>query len=377
MTNTKNPEHPDKPGVVVGVSGGVDSAVSLYLLQEQGYEVAALNLVTSDAGLDKLDDVRSVCDRAGVKLIIADVRNEFEKTIVNDFIQGYLQGRTPNPCILCNPVIKFRVLIEEADRLGYSYVATGHYAKIDRYMPTNRLALVRSAGGIKDQTYFLYRLEQEQLRRIIFPLSEMDKEQTRKISLDYNIKVSGGNNIAAKKESQDNCFVGESGYAEFIRQELEKRGDHDLLQLFAEGPVLDIAGMHIGTHKGLVHYTVGQRKGFAVKSSERLFVIGKIAAENALVVGTYENILSRRLKVADPVFSGMARITSGTRLAARIRYSALALPCTVYPGPGSSLEVIFDDPAAAPAPGQSCVFYQDGMVMAGGYIALPDIGLRC
>lgn len=368
--------NPCKTRVLLGMSGGVDSSVALFLLKEQGFEVIGLTLLTSDRSLLSIPDVEAVCARAGIKLIIADVREHFRQVIIKDFVSGYLQGRTPNPCVLCNPLLKFAVLLAEADKNDCAFIATGHYAAIEPYRPTGRLALTGSAAGIKDQTYFLYRLTQEQLGRIIFPLSGMNKAKTRETAAALDLTGTAGKLLAGKKDSQDNCFIGEEGYAEFIRNHLMEHNEDKALSLLEPGPVLDISGKEIGSHRGLVHYTIGQRRGFQVQSSERLFVIGKSAADNALVVGSFEHILRKAIRVADPVYSGLAGIEEATELEARIRYSARPVPCTVTKREDGSLQVVFAEPAAAPAPGQSCVFYRGNQVMAGGFINMAETGFR-
>lgn len=376
MMSIKKSETGRRLHVLLGMSGGVDSSVALFLLQKQGFSVTGLTLITSDAGLDNMEDARAVCDQAGAAHVVADVRKEFAATVVEDFISGYLQGRTPNPCILCNPTIKFSTLLQEADRLGCEYVATGHYARISPYLPTGRLSLTRSGAGIKDQTYFLYRLSQTQLSRIIFPLADLVKDETKKIAAELGVKSADGENMELRKESQDNCFIGAEGYAEYIRQQLEKRDDREALRLLEPGPVLDVSGREIGRHSGLINYTVGQRRGINVRTSERLFVLGKVAKKNALVVGAYEHVLQDTIKVIEPVYSGLKKIDPETQLDARIRYSARAVPCLVTALGDGSLSVRFTAPAAAPAPGQSCVFYRGDQVMAGGYIAFPEMALR-
>ena len=363
------PINPGRGKVLLGMSGGVDSSVASFLLQREGWEVTGLSLLTCDAGKPGLEDAEAVCRSLGIPWQMTDVRTEFRNTVIRDFIAGYLQGRTPNPCILCNPTIKFAVLAREADRLGCQAIATGHYARITRVPDSGRLALARTDAGLKDQTYFLYRLSQAQLGRMIFPLAGLDKPAVRRIAAEQQLAGRHGQPVAAKPDSQDNCFVPDGDYASYIRAELAAQGDETGLRLTEPGPVVNMSGEQVGTHKGLIHYTLGQRKGFQVQTIERLFVVGKNPAANSLTVGSYAQVLRRTILVVDPVYSGLAAIAPGERLMAKIRNSAREVPCRVDPLADGSLLVTFDQPAAAPAAGQSCVFYRDGLIMAGGFIA--------
>ncbi len=361
------PNH--SPGrILLGMSGGVDSSVSAFILKKQGYEVIGLSLLTHDAGVAGLSDAKAICSQLGIEWLMVDVRKEFQQIVISDFIDSYLLGRTPNPCIICNPAIKFAALYREAQKMDCSHVATGHYAKIEKVTGSGRFALAKTEAGLKDQTYFMYRLSQEQLSRLIFPLSGMDKEQVRLIAAQAGLRIQDGSRIAEKPDSQDNCFIPSGDYANFIQNDPKVRNNESLLDLTRPGTVVDQNGRPIGTHRGLIHYTVGQRKGFQVKTTERLFVVGKIPSTNSLVVGPFDQVLRSEIKVIKPVYSGLAAIGPGESLEARIRNSAREVPCKVYPMADDCLKAIFEQPVAAPAPGQSCVFYRDGLIMAGGFI---------
>ncbi len=423
-----------KRRVLLGMSGGVDSSVACFLLKEQGYDVVGLTLLTNPRSDEHLDDVKAICRQAGIKLIVADVRQSFKTLIIDDFIRSYAQGHTPNPCVLCNPAIKFSVFIEAADANDCDFVATGHYAAIQKHPETGRLTLTRTDAGLKDQTYFMYRLTQEQLSRVIFPLSGWQKKTIRQKAASLGLIGHQGSDLASKPDSQDNCFVPEAGYAEFIRTELEKNGPHEWLNLLEPGPVKNTQGETIGTHRGLIHYTIGQRKGFQVKTTDRLFVLGKDPGRNALIVGQHHQVMRQKILVTDPVYSGLDAIKTGQQLQAKIRNSANPKPCRVYPvhnmtdetpdglfsgseaannssaidhasdkkqsleetssdaalktasdktasaavkagkasndeGSPAALLVVFDESVPAPAPGQSCVFYDGDYIMAGGFIS--------
>ncbi len=355
--------------VLLGMSGGVDSSVACFMLQEQGFEVIGVTLLTNPLSLDHLDDVKAVARQAGIRLLVEDVQPRFSNLIIRDFVEAYASGRTPNPCVLCNPAVKFDALESVADQEGCGYFATGHYAAVRHFADRGRYALTQTDAGQKDQTYFMYRLSQKQLSRLILPLSGYRKEQVRDKARTLGLAAHDGQHLSIKPDSQDNCFIGKEGYAGYIRQHLETHGPARWLQLFAPGPVLNPDGEEIGRHRGLIHYTTGQRKGFDVKTTERLFVLGKQPERNALIVGSYDRVKRTTITVVDPVYSGLARIEPGQRLMARIRNSAAPVPCEVVPQPDGRIEVNFDEAVAAPAAGQSCVFYDRGCIMAGGYIS--------
>lgn len=355
--------------VLLGMSGGVDSSVAAFLLQQQGWQVCGVSLLTNNATLSSLKDAQALSRQLGIDWELADVRPEFRQLIIQDFVNAYSHGRTPNPCILCNPLIKFATLGAIADRLGCQAIATGHYASIRTIAGSGRLALTKTAAGLKDQTYFLYRLDQQQLARLIFPLAGMAKPDVRQIADQACLSGTLGADLSQKPDSQDNCFIPDGDYSAFVSRELEKGGAAAEIALTKPGIVVNTSGQPIGTHNGLINYTIGQRKGFSVQTTDRLFVIGRDYALNTLIVGDYLGVMRSEIKVVEPVYSGLEQIQAGEHLEARIRNSAKEVPCTVYPGINGSLRVVFDQPIAAPAPGQSCVFYRDDMIMAGGFIA--------
>lgn len=370
MTPTNPALAADSPGrILLGMSGGVDSSVAAFLLRQQGWEVIGLTLLTHDGGRETAEDASSVCRQLGLEWHLADVREKFAQIVIKDFIEGYLAGRTPNPCIICNPAIKFVTLYEEAERLSCSAVATGHYAAISRNPENGRLALMKTESGLKDQTYFMYRLNQDQLSRLIFPLSGLDKASVRQIAAQAGLLGSKGSKIAEKPDSQDNCFIPNGNYAEYIEKSLTNSTYAAGIKQINPGPVINMSGQQIGTHQGLIHYTFGQRKGFQVQTTERLFVVGKIPATNSLIVGLHDQVMRSQIRVREMVFSGLAALNPGERLEARIRNSAREVPCTVFPEGENQCRVEFDQPVSAPAPGQSCVFYRNSLIMAGGFIA--------
>ncbi|MEA4888299.1 MAG: tRNA 2-thiouridine(34) synthase MnmA [Clostridiaceae bacterium] len=356
--------------VLLGMSGGVDSSVASLLLRRQGWQVRGLTMITHDGGFAAAEDARAVCDTLSIPLLVVDVREAFRRLVVDDFISAYLMGLTPNPCIRCNPAVKFSLLIREADRLGCSAIATGHYAGIRRNPATGRLALLKTPSGRKDQTYFLHRLDQSQLNRLTFPLEGLQKPAVRQIAAEYGLSGQDGSSLAVKPDSQDICFIPDGNYTDFIRRELLRHGPSDALKLTEPGKTVDINGKTIGSHQGLIHYTVGQRKGFQVRTTDRLFVIGMELSSNTLIVGPYEQVLKKQIRVGEIVYSGAESFKAGDRLLARIRSSAREMPCQVEPEPDGDLAVTFEQPVSAPSPGQSCVFYDRDLIMAGGIIRM-------
>jgi tRNA-specific 2-thiouridylase len=356
-------------GVIIGMSGGVDSSVASLLLKQQGFTVIGLSLITHDRGMEAVADARAVCRRLGQELIVVDVRDSFRESIVHDFVDAWLAGLTPNPCVRCNPAIKFKTLLDTADQYGFRSVATGHYACVRRHPGSGRLALAKTDSGQKDQTYFLYRLQQEQLARLIFPLAGLSKPEVRRIAADYGLEGEQGTALAEKPDSQDICFIPEQDYLGLIRDEIVRRDLDDAQKVLEPGPIVDLQGRTIGRHKGLLAYTIGQRKGFDVKTTERLFVAARNFHDNTLVVAPFDHVLKQKIQVESVVYSGIGQFEDGQRAAARVRSSAQPAACRVFNSTDQTLTVLFDQPVAAPAPGQSCVFYDEGMILAGGIIA--------
>lgn len=351
----------EKGKVVVGLSGGVDSTVAAYLLKQQGYEVigVTMDMWQGENSQKAIADASRIAEKLGIAYHVLDMREDFRRCVVDDFIRQYQRGQTPNPCIVCNRWVKGQALLEKAGELGASHIATGHYARIERHPETGRFAIRNSVTAAKDQTYALYRLTQEQLAAMLLPIGDYEKEEVRKIA-------EGIDGFVAKKgDSQDICFIPDGDYAAFIEAQGASCGE--------AGDFVDLAGKPLGRHKGLVHYTVGQRKGLGIAFGKPMYVYGMRAAENQVVLCENETLFRTTLLIGDIANMAIGKFEDGMRFRAKIRYAHRAAWCTVHPLGEDRLECVFDAPQRAVTPGQSVVFY-DGEYVAGGGFILPDEG---
>ncbi len=338
------------------MSGGVDSSVAAILLQRDGYDVSGITMciAAESAGGGKkccspedITDARKVCRDLGVEHHVLSMSGEMEKRVIGPFVDEYLKGRTPNPCILCNEHIKFRALVDSLGASGMDLLATGHYARMSE--ESGVPALMRPMDRTKDQTYFLYSVERERLAKVLFPLGDLTKGEVRKIAAEAGLKVS------EKPESQDVCFWPEEGGAAFF----SSRGIESL-----PGDIVSVSGEILGRHEGIFNYTVGQRRGMGISAPNPLYVLSIDPETNTVVAGEEEHLFSARL-FADPV--NFIPGESGGRAEAKIRYGHGPVPCE-FTISGDTLEVTFDDPQKAITPGQSVVIYRDDVVIGGGII---------
>lgn len=341
---------------LIAMSGGVDSSVAVRLMQEQGEDCVGvtMSLFPKNAG-DHTDDTaaaRAVAERLGVPFYVEDYQEEFKKEIIDSFVQAYLHGRTPNPCIVCNKKLKFGKLMERAAQLGCDKVVTGHYAQIEKDSDT--YLLKKAEDRNKDQSYMLYRLSQEQLEKSRFPLGAYQKTEIREMA-----KAWGFVN-ARQKDSQDICFVPDGDYARVI-EEYTKEGSRP-------GPFVDTEGVAIGTHRGIIHYTVGQRRGLGIAAQEPLYVCRIDPEQNTVVLGYREKLFSRELDTEEFNWITGSIPTQPVRCRAKIRYHHEEELCTVYPEGDASAHIVFDMPQRAITPGQSVVLYDGDFVLGGGTI---------
>lgn len=340
--------------IVIGMSGGVDSSVAAYLLKEQGYEVIGVTMQTGSVPPETLEDAKRVAQKIGIPHYVMDFQNEFRQFVIEDFARSYLAGRTPNPCIACNRLVKWESLMQRAKELGASLVATGHYTKPVR-LENGRYTLQRTEGG-KDQTYVLYRLTQEELSRTQMPLADYRKEEVRELAVRIGLSV------ADKPDSQEICFIPEGNYVGFLEQYTGIK--------MQPGFFVDVSGNRLGMHKGLWHYTVGQRKGLGIALGKPVFVTEIRPETNEVVLGENEQVFSDGLIAAEMNYMAVDGIHAGAtvRLEGQIRYSHRPAPGVLEAREDGTVCFWFDTPQRAVTPGQGAVFYQNGQIWAGGTV---------
>ncbi len=358
--------------VAVAMSGGVDSSVAALLLKERGFEVAGFHMSLFDAAEgggaapgaccseESSLAARAVCDIIGADFFCLDFKEAFRNSVIVPFVESYLAGRTPNPCVECNRAVKFDALLKDIKGLGFDCLATGHYARRER--DGDRWRLRRGADRLKDQSYFLYMLDSPALESILFPLGELKKEEVRRIA------VRAGLPSAEREESQDICFAGDGAYEQVI--ERAQPGG------FAPGPIFDVSGKEIGRHTGIVNYTVGQRRGMGVSAAEPLYVLKILGSENAIIAGPRSELAASGLAFAEAVFQfGEPRL--GAFYDAVVRHKSKPVKaeyigiyrCGQEEAAGRRLHsIIFENPVDGIAPGQSVVLYDGDMVAGGGII---------
>ncbi len=358
MKNTKK--------VVVGMSGGVDSSVAAYLLKEQGYDVIGVTMqIWQDeeraveeenggcCGLSAVDDARRVAAALDIPYYVMNFKKEFKENVIDYFIDEYLHGRTPNPCIACNRYVKWESLLKRSMDIGADYIATGHYARIEK-LPNGRYSLKRSATLAKDQTYALYNLTQEQLARTLMPVGEYSKDEVRQMAEKINLRV------ANKPDSQDICFVPDGDYAGFIERTLDAE--------LPTGNFVTLDGKVLGKHKGITHYTVGQRKGLGLALGYPAFVIEIRPETNEVVIGTNEDSMSNYVRANKLNFMSIPDLTEPMRVFAKIRYNHKGAWCTIEKTGEDEILCTFEEPQRAITPGQAVVFYDGDYVLGGGTI---------
>ena len=351
---------------MIAMSGGVDSSVAAYLMQTLGYECTGVTMRLCDnallgeeqesscCSLDDVEDARSVAYRLGMRFYVFNSTDDFRAKVVDKFVRSYEEGLTPNPCIDCNRHLKFDDLLRKALTLGNDCIATGHYARIRQDTQTGRYLLYKAADPMKDQSYFLASLTQEQLAHVCFPLGELTKEQVRQIAQEQ------GFINARKRDSQDICFVPDGDYVAFMKRYTGKT--------YEPGDFLDLQGNVVGTHCGAVGYTLGQRKGLGLAMGEPVYVCAKDMAKNTVTVGPNDALFAKTLVANDWNWIPFPTLTEPMRVTAKARSRHDPQSATVYPGENGTARVTFDEPQRAMTPGQAVVLYNDDQVIGTGTI---------
>lgn len=356
----------EKKRVVVGMSGGVDSSVAAWLLKEQGYDVIGVTMqIWQDeeeklqeenggcCGLTAVDDARRVAASLDIPYYVMNFKREFKENVIDYFVDEYIGGRTPNPCIACNRFVKWESLLKRSMDIGADYIATGHYARVEQ-LPNGRYAVRTSATGRKDQTYALYNLTQEQLKRTLMPVGGYTKEEIREMAAKMNLPV------AHKPDSQDICFVPDGDYASYIE---ETAGVH-----VPEGNFVLTDGTVIGTHKGITHYTVGQRKGLGLALGYPAFVLEIRPETNEVVIGTHVESMAESLRANRLNFMSVDDLTEPKRVFTKIRYNHKGVWATIEKVGEDEILCTFEEAQRAVTPGQAVVFYDGDYVLGGGTI---------
>jgi len=358
------------------MSGGVDSSVAAALLKDRGEEIVGFTMQLWNqrrrlgpggepqpsrcCSLDDVYDARRVAEDLAFPFYVVNLEEEFERAVVHPFVQDYLEGRTPIPCVSCNSRLKFARLVALARQVGADKVATGHYARVRQDRDSGRFVLMKGLDGSKDQSYFLFEMTQKQLAKAVFPLGDLTKAEVRSIARGLGLET------ADKPESQEICFIPDGDYARFV----EEYAGSEMVSaaVSARGPIVNVAGVEIGEHSGLHRYTIGQRRGIGISSAEPLYVVKIDVPSNRLVVGKKPDVFGRSLVATGLNWVSIAASESPVRATVKIRHQSAEATATIVPIGRAEARVDFDEPQPAITPGQAAVFYQGDIVVGGGWI---------